>query len=159
MPRASASKAQSNFAEIVQRATHKKQRIVVSRRGKEVAAVIPIEDLRLFERLLEEREDREDVQEAERRLADPAEAPISYEKPSTRAATAPVATSAMRPTSRATVFQMINGLRLITSEDNKQTIATSSAINRAGTTQMLRSTQKYADEKAAPSGNHSRLIP
>jgi len=40
---------------------------VVHRRGKAVAALIPLEDLAL----LEELEDRADVQEAERRLADP----------------------------------------------------------------------------------------
>ena len=46
------------------------------RRGKAVAALIPLEDLAL----LEELEDRLDVEEAERRLADPNEVPIPYEQ-------------------------------------------------------------------------------
>jgi PHD/YefM family antitoxin component YafN of YafNO toxin-antitoxin module len=54
----------------------KRERVVVHRRGKAVAALIPLEDLAL----LEELEDRLDVEEAERRLADPNEVPIPYEQ-------------------------------------------------------------------------------
>jgi len=52
---------------VVSRAEYAKERIVIERRGKPVAAVIPIEDLAA----LEELEDRLDVEEAERILADP----------------------------------------------------------------------------------------
>lgn len=51
------------------------QRIVLRKGRKAVAAVVSIEDLRL----LEELEDRLDLAEAERRLADPKEVPLSYE--------------------------------------------------------------------------------
>jgi len=52
------------------------ERVVLRRGNKAVAAVVPIEDLKR----LQEMEDRLDVEEAERRLADPAEVPIPYEK-------------------------------------------------------------------------------
>jgi len=45
------------------------QRVVLKRQGRPAAAIIPIEDLRLLERL----EDELDVRELERVLADPNE--------------------------------------------------------------------------------------
>ncbi len=45
------SKAREEFPEIVNRAAYGKERTIVSRRGKDLAAVIPIEDLRLLERI------------------------------------------------------------------------------------------------------------
>jgi prevent-host-death family protein len=52
---------------VVSRAEYAKERIVIERRGKPVAAVVPIEDLAA----LEELQDRLDIEEAERILADP----------------------------------------------------------------------------------------
>jgi len=52
---------------VVSRAEYAKERIVIERRGRPVAAVVPIEDLAA----LEELEDRLDAAEAERILADP----------------------------------------------------------------------------------------
>ena len=46
------------------RAAYGKERTVVSRRGKDLAAVIPIEDLRLLERLAQEEMDRQDLEDA-----------------------------------------------------------------------------------------------
>jgi len=40
---------------------------IVSHRGKDLAAVIPIEDLRLLERLAQEEMDRIDIEDASRR--------------------------------------------------------------------------------------------
>ena len=60
-------KARENFSDVVNRSAYGKERIVLTRRGKSVAAVIPIEDLEL----LEEIEDRLDVEEARRSLAEP----------------------------------------------------------------------------------------
>jgi prevent-host-death family protein len=62
--RLNVSKAREEFSEIVDRAAHAKERTVVSRRGKDLAAVIPIEDLRLLERLTREEMDRIDLEEA-----------------------------------------------------------------------------------------------
>jgi hypothetical protein len=44
----------------------RRERVVIGRSGKELAAVIPMRDLRLLERLIEEEEDRTDVAEADR---------------------------------------------------------------------------------------------
>jgi len=72
MARLAVSKAQ----EAVSRVTKKRERIVLQRRGKDVAALVPLEDLAL----LEELEDRLDVEEAQRRLANPNDKTIPYEQ-------------------------------------------------------------------------------
>ncbi|BFU93577.1 MAG: hypothetical protein NTNFB02_02990 [Nitrospira sp.] len=61
-----ASKARQGFADTINRAAYGKERVVVRRRGKEVAAVVPIDDLRL----LEELEDRIDLADARAALAE-----------------------------------------------------------------------------------------
>jgi PHD/YefM family antitoxin component YafN of YafNO toxin-antitoxin module len=76
MPRLATQKRQETFSHSLTRVVTKRERVVVHRRGKAVAALIPLEDLAL----LEELEDRLDVEEAERRLADPNEVPIPYEQ-------------------------------------------------------------------------------
>ena len=55
-----ASAARDHFPDIINRAAYAKERTVVAKRGKEVAAVVPIEDLRL----LQEIEDHLDIEEA-----------------------------------------------------------------------------------------------
>jgi hypothetical protein len=52
------------------------QRIVLKKGRKAVAAVVSMEDLRLLEKL----EDQLDVEIARKRLADPNEVPIPYER-------------------------------------------------------------------------------
>jgi hypothetical protein len=52
------------------------QRIVLRKGRKAVAAVVSMEDLKLLEKL----DDRLDVSEARKRLADPNEVPIPYGK-------------------------------------------------------------------------------
>jgi prevent-host-death family protein len=64
MTRLSVSKAREEFPEVVNRAAYGKERTIVSRRGKDLAAVIPIEDLRLLERLAQEEMDRIDLEDA-----------------------------------------------------------------------------------------------
>lgn len=41
--------AKEDFSELINRVSHNKERIILLRRGKEVAALIPIEDLALIE--------------------------------------------------------------------------------------------------------------
>lgn len=41
--------AREHFSEIVNRSSYGKERIVLSRRGKDLAAIIPMEDLKLIE--------------------------------------------------------------------------------------------------------------
>jgi prevent-host-death family protein len=61
-----ASKARQGFADTINRAAYGKERVVVRRRGKEIAAVVPIDDLRL----LEELEARIDLADARAALAE-----------------------------------------------------------------------------------------
>lgn len=64
MTRLNVSKAREQFPEIVNRAAYGKERTIVSRRGKDLAAVIPIDDLRLLERLSKKEMDRQDLADA-----------------------------------------------------------------------------------------------
>ncbi len=60
-------KARENFSDLVNRSAYGKERIVLTRRGKGVVAVIPVEDLTLLEAI----EDRLDLEDIEKALADP----------------------------------------------------------------------------------------
>ncbi len=64
MTRLNVSKAREEFPDVVNRAAYGKERTIVSRRGKDLAAVIPIDDLRLLERLAQEEMDRLDLDDA-----------------------------------------------------------------------------------------------
>ena len=64
MTRLNVSKAREEFPELVNRAAYGKERTIVSRRGKDMAAVIPMDDLRLLERLAREEMDRLDLKNA-----------------------------------------------------------------------------------------------
>jgi prevent-host-death family protein len=66
----SVSEAREEFADLVNRAAYGRERVLVSRRGRAVAAIVPIEDVELLERL----EDERDLAEARAALADPANA-------------------------------------------------------------------------------------
>ena len=70
MTRLNVSKAREEFPEMLNRAAYGKERTIVSRRGKELAAVIPIEDLQLLERLSREEMDRLDIEAARAALAE-----------------------------------------------------------------------------------------
>jgi prevent-host-death family protein len=59
-------KAREQLSTVINRAAFGKERVVLTRRGKEVAAVVPIEDVKL----LEELEDRIDLEEARAALAE-----------------------------------------------------------------------------------------
>jgi antitoxin Phd len=50
-----------SLAEILNRAEYQGERIIIHRRGKDVAAIISLEDLKLFEQLIEGAEDRFDI--------------------------------------------------------------------------------------------------
>ena len=60
------SKSREGFADTINRVAYGNERVVLRRRGKEVAAVVPIADLRL----LEELEDRMDLVDARAALAE-----------------------------------------------------------------------------------------
>ncbi len=70
MMRLNVVELRQSLAEILNRAQYRGERIVIHRRGKDAAAIVPIEDLRLLERLIEEAEDRIDVEAARAALAE-----------------------------------------------------------------------------------------
>jgi len=53
-PKLTASTARQNFSDILNRAAYRGERVIVHRGKKPVAAVVPIEDLELLEKLEEE---------------------------------------------------------------------------------------------------------
>ena len=66
MARIAASKVREDFSDTLNRVAYGRERVVLHRRGKEVAAVVPIEDLKLLEAI----EDRLDLDDARKALAD-----------------------------------------------------------------------------------------
>jgi len=77
--RLAASKVRDDFADTLNRVAYGRERIVLRRRGKDLAALVPIEDLALIEKL----EDAIDVREARKVLTEmkrKGEKPVPYEK-------------------------------------------------------------------------------
>ena len=70
MARVNIAKSQEEFPQIVKRAAKDKERTIVSRNGKDLAAVIPMEDLRLLDRLKKREMDRLDIEAAREALAE-----------------------------------------------------------------------------------------
>lgn len=66
----SISEARDGLAELVNRVAYARERVRLVRRGRELAAVVPMEDIELLEAL----EDELDLQAAREALADPANA-------------------------------------------------------------------------------------
>ena len=66
MKRLSASKARSDLAEVLNRVAYKGERVLLHRRGKDVAALVPVEDYALLEQL----EDRIDLEDARAALTE-----------------------------------------------------------------------------------------
>ena len=77
--RVAVREARVSLADLLNRVAYRGERIVLHRRGKDAAALVPVEDLRLIEEL----EDRIDVEEARRILAEmkrTGEKPIPWSK-------------------------------------------------------------------------------
>ncbi len=77
--RVAVREARVSLADLLNRVAYRGERIVLHRRGKDAAALVPVEDLRLIEEL----EDRIDVEEAKRILAQmkrTGERPIPWSK-------------------------------------------------------------------------------
>jgi prevent-host-death family protein len=69
----SVSEARESFADIVNRVAYRNERVLITRRGKRIAALIPMEQVAFLERM----EDEYDLREALGALADPANA-VTY---------------------------------------------------------------------------------
>lgn len=63
MTRLAAHKARANFSRTLARVASRRERIVLQRRGEDVAVLVPVEDLALLEEL-EDRFDTEDFRAA-----------------------------------------------------------------------------------------------
>ena len=74
MMRLTVTKAREDLAEMVNRVAYGHERVVLERRGKDLAALVPIEDLDLLEML----EDKIDLEAAKRAIA---QAKAKGEKP------------------------------------------------------------------------------
>jgi prevent-host-death family protein len=66
MKQVSTVEARAQFSEIINRAAFGKERVTLTRRGKAIVAVVPIEDMKLLEAL----EDKIDLEEARAALAE-----------------------------------------------------------------------------------------
>jgi len=66
MTKISTVDARDSFSDVINRAAYGKERVVLTRRGKQLAAVVPIEDVEL----LQELEDRMDLEAARAALVD-----------------------------------------------------------------------------------------
>jgi len=67
MVRVEATAARNGFSDLINKVRYGSHRVLIERRGKEVAALIPPEDLRLLEML----EDTIDIEAARKALANP----------------------------------------------------------------------------------------
>lgn len=67
MVKIEATAARNTFSDMVNRVAYGMDRVVIERRGKAVAALVPVEDLKLLEML----EDRLDIEAARNALANP----------------------------------------------------------------------------------------
>ncbi len=76
MSRQAASKVREDFSEVIDEVRHHGERVILHRRGKDVAAIVPLEDLALIEAI----EDKMDVEEAMRRLNDPKDESMPYDE-------------------------------------------------------------------------------
>lgn len=69
--------AKEQFTDLVNRVTHSKERVILTRRGKEIAAIVPLEDLMTLQELQDQHDLREAIESLkEARLTDS----ISIEK-------------------------------------------------------------------------------
>ena len=75
MTKIGVSDARDHLSEVVDRARYTHERIVLTKRGKDVGAIVSIEDLNLLEML----EDQLDIDMARKALAEAGEERVSYQ--------------------------------------------------------------------------------
>ena len=75
MTKIGVSDARDHLSEVVDRARYTHERVVLTKRGKDVGAIISIEDLKLLEML----EDQLDIDMARKALAEAGDARIPYQ--------------------------------------------------------------------------------
>ena len=75
MARLPASEARESFSEVVNQVAFGGERVVLQRHGKDVAAIVPVSDLRFLEAV----EDKLDLEAARRALSEK-EPPVAWKK-------------------------------------------------------------------------------
>jgi prevent-host-death family protein len=73
-----ASTVRDDFSEIINRVAYGKEHVILTRRGKDLAALVPADELDLFRSVIEKLEDELDIAQAKKRLADKKEVPTPY---------------------------------------------------------------------------------
>jgi len=76
----STAEARNQFSDVLNRAAYGHEHVILTRRGKEIAAIIPIEHFQLFEQLLEDMEDKIDLEDALKVLADDSDEFVDWEE-------------------------------------------------------------------------------
>lgn len=76
--------ARNELPELLQRAAYGHEHAVIARRGKPLAALISVEEYRLFERLLEEYRDRLEAEAADRVMEDETDEIVPFERTTER---------------------------------------------------------------------------
>lgn len=66
MTRLMVSDVRDDFAEVINRVAYGRERIVINRRGKDIVALVPVEDVALLEAI----EDQVDIAQARKALAE-----------------------------------------------------------------------------------------
>jgi len=66
----SAREARASFSDLINRAAYAKERVMITRKGRKMAAIIPVELYMLLESVLKEIEYKNDVEEARAALAE-----------------------------------------------------------------------------------------
>ena len=69
----SSIEARKNFADTLNRVAYGSEHIAIERSGKELVYLISAQDYELFQQLLQQTEDTEDIKIAESRMNDPQE--------------------------------------------------------------------------------------
>jgi prevent-host-death family protein len=70
LPTVTAREARACFSDLINRAAYAKERVTITRKGRKMAAIIPMELYSLLESVLEEFEYNKDVEEARAALAE-----------------------------------------------------------------------------------------
>jgi len=74
-----ATQIKEDFSSVVNEVVNDKERVILTRRGKELVAIVPIEDVKLLEEL-EDRQDVEAALAAEKEAVAKGETPIPWKK-------------------------------------------------------------------------------
>lgn len=80
------AEARNELPELLQRAAYAHEHTVIARRGKPMAALISFEELKLFEQLLEEYQNRLDAEAADRVMADETDEIVPFKRTTERSA-------------------------------------------------------------------------